>query len=86
MPGWTYAAGEDMDANLGILDCLAAAEWTAKFIDRFGGNSDQYTVIGESAGAGMLYYMTTLHGGEGTLPFQQVNETECKIFRKCIHC
>lgn len=60
-----------MDANVGMLDALASAEWTAKYIERFGGNASQFSVIGESAGAGMLYYLTTLRDGEAPLPFQQ---------------
>ncbi|KAK2593461.1 hypothetical protein QQS21_008834 [Conoideocrella luteorostrata] len=69
--GWTYAAGEDMDGNVGMLDCLAAAEWTTKHIRKFGGDGKRITAIGQSAGAGMLYYMMALNGGKGELPFQQ---------------
>lgn len=61
-----------MDANVGLLDCLAAAEWTSRYIERFGGDSKRVTVIGQSAGAGMIDLMTNLDGGEGKLPFQQV--------------
>lgn len=66
-----YSANQDMDANVGLFDCLASAEWTAKYIHKFGGDPSQFSVIGESAGAGILYYLTTLQDGEAALPFQQ---------------
>jgi carboxylesterase type B len=69
--GFTWADGEDLDGNVGMLDCLAAAEWTAKHIHKFGGHSKRVTVMGQSAGAGIIYYMTVLNGGRGKpLPFQ----------------
>lgn len=74
--GFSYATGQDMDANVGLFDCLAAAEWTNKHIDKFGGDPRHITAAGQSAGAGMLYYMSVLNRGEGTLPFQQV----CLLF------
>ncbi|UNI16019.1 hypothetical protein JDV02_002496 [Purpureocillium takamizusanense] len=70
--GFTWAADEDMDGNVGMLDCLAAAEWTAKHIHKFGGHGKRITAIGQSAGAGIIYYLTVLNGGQGKpLPFQQ---------------
>jgi len=72
VPGWTYLPGEDLVANLGMHDCLAAAEWTSKYINRFGGDPGRVTVIGQSAGAGIIGLLTVLNGGKGKLPFQQV--------------
>lgn len=70
--GFTWAADEDLDGNVGMLDCLAAAEWTAKYIHKFGGHGKRITAIGQSAGAGIIYYLTVLNGGRGKpLPFQQ---------------
>lgn len=70
--GFTWADGEDLDGNVGMLDCLAAARWTATHIHKFGGHGKHITVIGQSAGAGMIYYMMVLNGGKGEpLPFQQ---------------
>ncbi|KAM3503180.1 hypothetical protein MY11210_008817 [Beauveria gryllotalpidicola] len=69
--GFTYSADQDMDANVGIFDSLASAAWTAKHIHKFGGDASNFSVIGESAGAGILYYLTTLQNGEAHLPFQQ---------------
>ncbi|KAJ3492194.1 hypothetical protein NLG97_g5451 [Lecanicillium saksenae] len=70
--GFMSSPGEDMDANVGLFDSLASAEWTAKYIHKFGGDAENFSVIGESAGAGILYYLTTLHDGTAKLPFQQV--------------
>ena len=72
MPGWTSVPGQDMDANVGLHDCLAAAEWTSKYIERFGGDPNRITVMGQSAGGGIINLATTLNGGKGKLPFQQV--------------
>ncbi|KAH6854598.1 Alpha/Beta hydrolase protein [Chaetomium sp. MPI-CAGE-AT-0009] len=70
--GFTWADGEDLDGNVGMLDCLAAAEWTSTYIHKFGGHKKRITAIGQSAGAGILYYLTVLDGGQGKpLPFQQ---------------
>lgn len=75
LPGWTYLPGEDMVANLGMHDSLAALEWTSRFVSRFGGASNRVTVMGQSAGGGIINLLTVLNGGEGTLPFQQVEST-----------
>ncbi|GAB1316947.1 Carboxylic ester hydrolase [Madurella fahalii] len=71
LAGWTYLPGEDLVANLGMHDCLAAAEWTSKFISRFGGDPERITAMGVSAGAGIIGLLTVLNGGKGKLPFQQ---------------
>jgi hypothetical protein len=74
LSGFTFSKGEDLDANVGVFDCLAAAQWTSKYIRKFGGDGKRITVAGQSAGAGMIYYMSALYGGKGKLPFQQVSE------------
>ncbi|KAL2106177.1 hypothetical protein VUR80DRAFT_7098 [Thermomyces stellatus] len=71
LPGWTHMPGEDTVANLGMHDTLAAVEWTSNFISLFGGDPGRVTVMGQSAGAGIINLLTVLNGGEGTLPFQQ---------------
>jgi carboxylesterase type B len=73
--GFTWASGEDLDGNVGMLDCLAAAEWTATHISKFGGDPQRITAMGQSAGAGILYYLAVLDGGRvghnRPPPFQQ---------------
>ncbi|PWW76636.1 alpha/beta-hydrolase [Tuber magnatum] len=62
----------DMDANIGLHDSLAAMEWVKEYISNFGGNKDKITVMGESAGGGVILHTITSYGGEGKkLPFQQ---------------
>ncbi|KAE8330678.1 Alpha/Beta hydrolase protein [Aspergillus sergii] len=69
--GWVSSAHEDMDANVGLHDGIAALEWTKKYISRFGGDPDNITVSGQSAGASMIAMMLVGNGGNGTLPFQK---------------
>ncbi|KAE8368864.1 Alpha/Beta hydrolase protein [Aspergillus caelatus] len=69
--GWVSSAHEDMDANVGLHDGIAALEWTKKYVSRFGGDPDNITVGGQSAGAAMIAMMLVGNGGNGTLPFQK---------------
>ena len=61
-----------MDANVGLHDSFTALEWTKQYISNFGGDPERITVIGESAGAGIINLMLTANGGKGRLPFSQV--------------
>ena len=73
--GWSSAEGEDMDSNVGLHDGVAALEWTKKYIERFGGDPDNITAMGQSAGATMVALMLVANGGQGELPFQKVGST-----------
>lgn len=71
VPGWTPKFEEDMNGNLGVWDSLAAIEWTKKYIERFGGDPDNITVIGQSAGADIIAWMLLAQNGTMRLPFDQ---------------
>lgn len=67
--GWLGDGG--ITPNLGLYDQIVAVEWVKKYIGCFGGDPEQITVIGESAGASSILHHITSYGGDGTLPFQQ---------------
>lgn len=67
--GWL--GGGDVTPNLGFYDQLVAFEWVQQYISLFGGDPEQITVIGESAGAASILHHITSYGGNTTLPFQQ---------------
>ena len=48
--------GEDgvVKANLGLLDQIEALRWVQRHIQSFGGNPDNVTIFGESAGKSVL--------------------------------
>ena len=52
--GYLPVAGQ---ANVGVLDQIAALSWIRDSIDGFGGAPDQVTIFGESAGAGSVLHI-----------------------------
>lgn len=59
--------GEDYpeSGHLGILDQLQAIRWVKENIENFGGDPDNITIFGESAGAGSITTMLTMDFEEG---------------------
>lgn len=51
--------------NIGILDQVAALEWVRENIDRFGGDPNNITIFGESAGAGSVAALLTIPAARG---------------------
>lgn len=68
-----YLAHPDLDAenpdnvsgNYGLLDQIAALEWVKRNIAAVGGNPDNVTVAGESAGALSVYYLLCAPAAKG---------------------
>jgi cholinesterase len=70
LSGPTYQA--NATANLGLYDQRLALEWVQKYIGLFGGNKNNVTIIGESAGGGSIMHQITAYGGlKGPVPFHQ---------------
>ena len=66
-----FLAGEavraDGDLNAGLLDQRVAIEWVQRHIEKFGGDPDNITIDGESAGAGSVVMHIVSYGGQGCL-------------------
>lgn len=60
--GWLAGPSfqKDGTANAGLLDQRMALEWVQQYIHLFGGDKDQVTVMGESAGAGSIVHHVTV--------------------------
>lgn len=52
-------------ANVGILDVVAALEWVKQNIQRFGGDPDNVTILGESGGGGKVGTLMSMPAASG---------------------
>ncbi|EPQ58489.1 alpha/beta-hydrolase, partial [Gloeophyllum trabeum ATCC 11539] len=59
------------DANAGLLDQRAAIEWVQRHISQFGGDPDEITISGESAGGASVIMQITAYGGTRGAPFKR---------------
>ncbi len=57
--------GDDKTSNFGTMDIIAALEWVQKNIELFGGDSDNITIFGESAGGHNVYSLIASKRAEG---------------------
>lgn len=57
--------GDGLTSNAGLLDQIAALEWVRDHIAAFGGNPDEVTVFGESAGAMSIAALLAMPAAEG---------------------
>ena len=69
--GWHASPYEDMDADAGLWDALAALRWTAEHAEKYGGNSSRITAMGQSTGAALIELLATSPRLANKLPFQR---------------
>ena len=74
LPGAAVMDDEGSDLNVGLLDQQAALSWVRSNIAAFGGDPEEVTIWGQSAGAGSVLAHSIAHGGA----------THPKLFRKAI--
>ncbi|MEU1159951.1 carboxylesterase/lipase family protein [Streptomyces sp. NPDC090075] len=60
-----FAQIEGAPANRGLLDQVAALEWVRENVTAFGGDPDQVTVFGESAGGGSVASLLAMERARG---------------------
>ncbi|GAM88121.1 hypothetical protein ANO11243_061520 [Dothideomycetidae sp. 11243] len=75
--GWLSGPTFQQDgglANAGLYDQRKALEWVHENIHLFGGDADQITVFGQSAGGGSIVHQITAFGGN----------TEKSLFKRAI--
>ncbi|MEV0093769.1 carboxylesterase family protein [Streptomyces sp. NPDC050738] len=57
-PDLSEESGQQSSGNYGLLDCVAALRWVRDNIAHFGGDRDRVTIAGQSAGAGMVNFLS----------------------------
>lgn len=55
-------SNEERPANLGLYDMIAALEWIKKYINDFGGDSENITLFGQSSGGDAIAHLMISEG------------------------
>lgn len=66
LPGKEIAEDPNSDLNPGLLDQHAALQWTHKHISKFGGNPQNVSIWGQSAGGGSVVAQVIAQNGQTT--------------------
>lgn len=64
-PSLTADSAHGTSGNYGLMDMIASAEWVERNITAFGGDPDNVTVFGQSAGAMAIGVLIASPAGEG---------------------
>ena len=64
LAGPSFTLSPNTIPNAGLYDQLFALEWVQKYIRLFGGNKDEVTVLGVSAGGGSIMHLISGFGGQ----------------------
>lgn len=71
-------ASNNIDLNVGLLDQRAGLEWLKRHVSQFGGDPEDMTIIGESAGGASMVMQVTAYGG--MLPLLLLNiPVKCRL-------
>ncbi|RPB04337.1 alpha/beta-hydrolase [Choiromyces venosus 120613-1] len=70
------------DLNVGLLDQQAALKWARKCIHVFGGDPNQVTLWGQSAGAGSVLAQVIANGGNTSPPLSQKSVVSSPFMQK----
>ena len=62
---YTGSGDNDVHGNMGLLDQREAFRWVRKYIHRFGGDPDNVTLFGNSAGASSVCWHVVSPGSSG---------------------
>ena len=63
LAGPSFTLSPNTTPNAGLYDQLFALEWVQKYIRLFGGDKDEVTAVGVSAGGGSIMLLTSGFGG-----------------------
>ena len=71
LAGPSFTLSPNTTPNAGLYDQLFALEWVQKHIWLFGGNRDEVTAMGLSAGAGSIMHLISGFGGHKNPMFKR---------------
>ena len=61
LKGFLCLDDEEAAGNMGMLDMVVALKWVQQYISYFGGDPNQVTIFGESAGSASIGHLLVSH-------------------------